>query len=521
MGNVKKDILHLHKLVSKNISGKAIMAYTRIFWEGCRYSSSDKYEKVHLWCKNELRRKGLAKPELLSFPADGKTSFGGICIPKNWTAKSGVLRIISPYKETIADYSKIPNNLILYSSPTPIGGFTGELVGLEEKDKRGKVVFGSFIGTDVDIIELETSGAMGFVTDKISAGAGGNRAAKNRNAVDWHNFTINPFYNKKIWGFAVTPAQGDKIRKLLSKGKVIVSAKVDVKIEAGKINFPTAVIKGKTNKEILVDAHSFEQGANDNAVSSAILLEVFNRLNRLIKEKKLPVPDKTIRFLLSFETRGMQAYIYKYSEKIRKTVSGITLDLTAEKGKYIFPLCETPGSSPRFAEELFIKVLKTLKKPYENIPYCINDSPSDDPLVNSPMLALVKGSAYSWHTTLDTIDTISQKIASEIAGVIGTYIYMAANTKEIFPLKTFRGYIGFDNLNEKQLNEYKRISGFSPWWISPEWLNLALFYSNGKRTLKEIHQLVAKEIKNNTTYEKLEEIFKFLEKLGYVSIEVK
>ncbi len=498
------------------------MAYTRTFWEGCRYSSSDKYEKVHAWCKRELQEKGLANPELLSFPADGKTSFGGICLPKNWTAISGTLQVTSPSKETIADYKKVPNNLILYSAPTSPEGFTGELVSIEEENKKGKVVFGSFIGTDVDVIQLEKEGAVGFVTDKISKATGGNEAQKNKNAVNWHNFTINPFYNKKIWGFAITPSQGEKIRNILSRReKVFVHAIINTKIETGKIHMPTAVIKGKTNREILVDAHSFEQGANDNALSSAILLEVFNSLNKLIKEKKLPVPDKTIRFLLSFETRGMQAYIYKYPDRIKNTVSAITLDSIGEKGKYIFPLCATPGSGPRFAEELFIKVLKTLKKPYEIIPYCINDNPADDPLVNCPMLALVRGSAYSWHTTLDTMSTISQKTAQEIAGVIGTYIYTAANAKEMFPLKKFKGYIGFDNLNDKQFKDYQNIFGFSPWWISPEWLNLALFYSNGKRTLKEIHQLVENEMKSNIKYEKLVEIFNFLTKSGYIALEIK
>ena len=103
------------------------------------------------------------------------------------------------------------------------------------------------------------------------------------------------------FGFALTQADGIKIRNWLEEGKTVkVQAKVDAKIVLGTNPVLTAVLPGEdTSKEVWLIAHICHPnpGANDNASGSASLMEGLRTISRLIKDGKLKKPAYSIRFI--------------------------------------------------------------------------------------------------------------------------------------------------------------------------------------------------------------------------------
>ena len=95
------------------------------------------------------------------------------------------------------------------------------------------------------------------------------------------------------------------------KRKVRLHAKVNSRLYSGKIENVTAVIKGRTDEEVLVVAHLChpQHSANDNASGCGAVIEVARVLRKLVVEKRLPRPKRTIRFLLVPEMTGTYAYL--------------------------------------------------------------------------------------------------------------------------------------------------------------------------------------------------------------------
>lgn len=104
------------------------------------------------------------------------------------------------------------------------------------------------------------------------------------------------------------------------------------------------------------------------------------------------------------------------------------------------------------------------------------------------------------------------KLQEEIFPQPASQLEKEANT--LLPKKNFIGFVGFDDLNTREREEYFKINGQLPWWISPCNLNFALFFSNGKRSLYQIWHLIKKAY----DLEKLIKNFLFLEKKGLVLI---
>src|SRR5205807_6569095 len=97
----------------------------------------------------------------------------------------------------------------------------------------------------------------------------------------------------------------------LAKGeKITLHASVKGGQHAGNYEVVTATIPGADPKlkeeEIAFSCHLDHQrpGANDNASGCSAILEVARTLQRLIDEKKLARPARTIRFIWPPEIEG-------------------------------------------------------------------------------------------------------------------------------------------------------------------------------------------------------------------------
>jgi len=86
------------------------------------------------------------------------------------------------------------------------------------------------------------------------------------------------------------------------------------------------------------------------------------------------------------------------------------------------------------------------------------------------------------------------------------------------PLKLFKGFLGFEDLNRKDLAFVRDVLEIPAGWGAPMWLQRALMYANGKRTAGDIALLLEQHAVATVDVRRLERIFKFLAKQGAVRL---
>ncbi len=86
------------------------------------------------------------------------------------------------------------------------------------------------------------------------------------------------------------------------------------------------------------------------------------------------------------------------------------------------------------------------------------------------------------------------------------------------PLKTFRGFIAFEDRNEEERKYLHDVLEIPYGWGAPFWLQDALMLANGRRTVGEIAAKIHIHTGNNLEVKRLERIFEFLAQIGLVRL---
>jgi aminoglycoside 3-N-acetyltransferase len=87
--------------------------------------------------------------------------------------------------------------------------------------------------------------------------------------------------------------------------------------------------------------------------------------------------------------------------------------------------------------------------------------------------------------------------------------------RKIVPLRIFKGAVGFEFLNEEEKERLEELCGIKAGWGAPDWVQFALFLSNGRRNLLEIYEMLLKE-GINVKLEALVNLMEFLKEKGLV-----
>lgn len=93
-----------------------------------------------------------------------------------------------------------------------------------------------------------------------------------------------------------------------------------------------------------------------------------------------------------------------------------------------------------------------------------------------------------------------------------------ARVSRCVPLKTFRGFLAFEDLKGEQRQYVHETLGIAFGWGAPMWLQNALMLANGRRTAAEIAALLHLHTGTAPAVEKLERIFEFLAERGQVRL---
>ena len=277
---------------------------------------------------------GLSDAAIERFPADGRTKYAHFLSHVGWTPVSAVLEEVSPTRRLHRVLPRLPVALADYSQDADV---TAELVDVgkgtsakdyEGRDVRGKIVLADGTLPVVHKLACEERGAAGFLSAYPNQST--PWSGDDRDLVRWGH--LSPYQLQNRFAFMVSKRQAQELRSRLAAGETIVlRARVAAKMVPATYDVVVATIPGTDASagEVVVTAHLCHEsaGANDNASGSAAILEVGRALASAIRNRALPPPRRTIRFLWLPEITGSQAYLVRHPEVVARLVGGVHMDM--------------------------------------------------------------------------------------------------------------------------------------------------------------------------------------------------
>jgi hypothetical protein len=418
--------------IEREVRPEDAMKRMREIWSTDRYFTFPKFAETSRNVHSMLRNAGAEAVEIIDTPADGKTRYGFWTMPLAWDVNSATLERLGEAGETLADYSRIPASLCMWSGPTPPAGIEAELV----EYKRGADVRGKFVLTRVN--------PAGIKHELVRAGVAGvvNAFSENPDLRDGRQW-VNA-WGDHGWGyiatstplpcFSISPAQAARLRL-----PVRVRARVASRYYSGSYPYVTGVIRGSSREEVLMLGHAFEQGAQDNATGVAAMIEAVAALQRLMRSNAVSRPKRTIRVLVMGEYYGTHHYIAANPERVRRTIGAFCLDTPAApyelKGtEYTFHL--NPHSGAAYTDALIQEIAQAYfprrGRPFRTAPF----RPGTDSFLGEPSIGIPTTWPYSGtgvhthHNSDDTPDRVDARSLRDLTVVAATYLYYLANAGE-------------------------------------------------------------------------------------------
>lgn len=330
--------------------------------------------------------------------------------------------------------------LMMYSAPTPPEGVVAEVAvvddagkaqAFEGKDVAGKIVLTNSLGLEVGLNAFGR-GAVGIVSDAMKlAGSPQDKGGGHfDHAAQWHNYTVPPWKMPgKGFGFALTPANGRRLRELLRTNPSLrLRAVVKTRLYAGVLPLVTGLLPGESSEEIALTGHLCEPGANDNNSGCALGLEVVRTLKALAEAGKLPKLKRGIRQVYSFEVRGYQAFLANWPH-LRRLVAGLNLDMVGNdqsESRSRANLLYNWAALPGYTDALALALLRRLGRDDPLLRFrtesgALVDNLFGDPAVGAPTAVLGSWPDAYYHTSLDTLEHISPRALAHLGRVAATY----------------------------------------------------------------------------------------------------
>jgi len=451
-------IQELLNAIQSGIDAERVWRRTEAIWQSDRWMTMSAWQRTAQYVAAEMEAAGAAEVEVFECPADGQSRFFGHQVWPTWEVRDATLEMVRPAREVLGHYRRGPRALMTYSAPTPKGGLEAELVQVDDGrnaedyrdvDVTGKIVFTRAHGGQVAPAAAKM-GAVGVLSDFLVNRDSALLAVwlpklTLRHLVpdpaDWnqqmHWMHISGDSNGML-GFALSPAEGEKLRRRLRRERIVVRAVVDSEFSKGTIPAITCVIPGtsKRHEQVLVVSHLYEQGANDNASGCAASLEVASCVAGLISKGALPQPTRSIRLVQGLEVQGIMCYLHARQEQIRRTLAGICLDSLGQREHVAqIPLVITrnPDDRPAFTEPLIEWITTEWLAPrdaaYNWITADYNGG-TDNIIAEGEIgipCPFIGSANRQWHTTADTMETVDRRSLVHSSAIGAAYCYFIAN----------------------------------------------------------------------------------------------
>ena len=454
--------MSLNEIVKEELSGSVAKSYVAQITRFHRVQASTMFHEAAEYVRSELLKIGLRDAVIEQFQADGAKKYWTFTSPIGWTVKSAELRLLEPEEKLLASYNDTPQSLHTCSNATFPEGVTAELVDVgagtkaadyEGKDVKDKFVLATGRAKSVHEQAVYKFGAAGVITDSITFEIPNVR--ESLDIPDAHAYqSIWPtaeVLDKVKFGFSLSKRQGNQLRTLLKRGKPVkLKAKVDARLFPGNLDVVTATVQGrlKPEEEVFLVAHLChpKPSANDNASGSGLLLEIARTINGLIDSGKIERPARTIRFLWVPETFGSVCYLHGHEDLPTRLIAGINLDMVGQNQelcKSTLNLDRTPDSLPSYLNDMVFHFMRESVKEFD-VPSSFGSSSvfryatgafsggSDhaeftDSTIGVPCVMLLQWPDLFYHTSMDTIDKVSEDSLRRVGWIATNVMLTLAN----------------------------------------------------------------------------------------------
>ena len=380
--------------LADELSGASAMRTVQALSLHHRMRGSQPYAAAAGIIRSHLAADGLADVDVIALPADGIAVYGTQRSRPAWNASFAELwerkRVNGQWAdaERIASWDEQP---ITLAEDSVSGTADSDLVDVgagskdsdyADKSVRGKLVLASDQADAVAPLAVTKYGAAGIVSwaqNQKQAWWG-----EDESLIRWGHLDT---WNDPTFGFMVSPARAHAWQARLANGETVrLRVRVEAGRTAGQYLIPTAVIPGRDRAhEIVYSCHLDHPspGANDNASGCAGILEIARTLSRLVADKRLPQPQRTIRFIWPCEVECTISLLNARPEFARRTLATIHLDMIGgdtEKTKSILRVEGAPPSLPSFVGDVAFAIARWVNE--ESLAFA-DTGEADWPLVDS------------------------------------------------------------------------------------------------------------------------------------------
>jgi aminopeptidase YwaD len=335
-----------------------------------RMRGSREFHQASELVVGELKKYGYADAHIEQLPADGKIFYGTQRSRPAWNADFAELWELDASGTPTVRMASFDAAPITLAQDSVDADVTAELLdvgeGTNESDYAGKEVKDKLV-----LVSAQPGAAQELAVGKFGAAGLVSYAANQRTAwwkqdetlVRWgHLATFSPV---STFAFMISLGDARVLQQRLGHGEHIrLHAVVRARREPGFYDIATATIPGSdqavSGEEIVFSCHLDHPrpGANDNASGCATILEVARTLRKLIDEKRIPPPRRTIRFVWPPEIEGTLALLNGRPELAARIQAAIHLDMVGggAETKTIFHVTRGPASQPSFIYDVAARV---------------------------------------------------------------------------------------------------------------------------------------------------------------------
>jgi hypothetical protein len=327
-----------------------------------RHRTPEEYGNKYMeseYISAEARRFGLSDVQVELFPASDE-----------WDAEEADLWLVQPVTRKIASVNQVPTALAKGSTSSDVEAEVvyvgaGREADYANKDVTGKIVLGNSGVGQIFNLAVNQKGAAGALGTG-SAGVSANSAGYTLDQLGWTSVTART--EKGGFGWVLSLRQMIELQGYADRGqKIVMRSHVKTKRYPAKMNVVSAAIPGSDPAagELMIVAHAFETiatpGANDNCAGVGTTMEIARTLSRLIRDKVLPQPKRTIRFLWVPEISGTRAYLFKHPDVADRLIVAMNYDMPGsdlEKTDSYLRMKMTPDSVPSYLNDLIANLLQ-------------------------------------------------------------------------------------------------------------------------------------------------------------------
>ena len=440
-GDGQMQLAELLRIVGDEFSGERCLQTVRGIFVSDSRGDYRAFRETAQYLRGELEAAGLADVQVIPHPADGVRKRGDWIVPRAWDAFKAELSIAAPkgMRRTVVRHPEKRICIAMYSAPTPSEGVEAELL-LWDDVAEGEDLTGKMVLTSERVRSIADQalgrGAVGIVSDFA------HPHAVARDARYWENYCFGPRNTSGAFAFVLSLAEGEQLRRDLSRARaqgerLTMRAVVDTRLYDGEVDIVTGVLPGSEagGQEVLLVAHLYEIGANDNMSGAALCLEVGRCLGRLIADGKLRRPRRSVRILLCFEQHGTIAFLDMHRELVPRIVAGLNADMVGEDQELcgsVLQIDRTPPASPSYTNDLIARLieLQSRRVPtfrWRESCYMVHDGFISDPMIDIPTPSLIHQPDRFYHSDADTPDKVSPETLQLVGTAATAYAYYVAS----------------------------------------------------------------------------------------------